>query len=289
MTPEAQMSIASITKTVVAAQVMRLVESGDLALDDLAADLLPPGLDFDTNGATIEHLLSMRSGLPETIDDEAEWALLSSDPLHEWTPEEVLATVAATRTPVGGTWEYRGANYMLLGLVIEHVTGRPLAEVLRRGVLAGDGYDRLISQPGERPTRPLAMPFGVSDERFDDVGGFLPGLASVTGLEFEGGMASDSASLARWFTALCAGQVVTQTSLDQMTDFVARPGYGFGLIDRSTDYPGRRSLGHTGNLNGYVTVALCFPDARAVVTVLVNEKEHDVDTLAGALVAEVRP
>ena len=52
MVPNDQMSIAHITQTVVAAQVMQLVEAGELNLDDLAADRLPPGLGFDTNGAT---------------------------------------------------------------------------------------------------------------------------------------------------------------------------------------------------------------------------------------------
>ena len=70
MVPNDQMSIASITKTLVAAQVMQLVEAGELGLDDLAADRLPPDLEFDTNGATIDDLLSMRSGIPEYMDDE---------------------------------------------------------------------------------------------------------------------------------------------------------------------------------------------------------------------------
>ena len=72
----------------------------------------------------------------------------------------MLATVGPERGPVGQTWEYIGTNYLLLGLIIEHVTGRPLAEVLRSGVLDGDGYERLIYQPDERPTDPMAMPFG---------------------------------------------------------------------------------------------------------------------------------
>jgi len=60
-----QFAIASITKSVVAAQVMLMVEAGELALDDLAADHLPGDLEFDTNGATIRHLLGHRSGLPD--------------------------------------------------------------------------------------------------------------------------------------------------------------------------------------------------------------------------------
>jgi CubicO group peptidase (beta-lactamase class C family) len=61
---DGQLAIASVTKSVIAAQVMQMVEVGELALDDLAADHLPPDLDFDTNGATIRQLLGHRSGLP---------------------------------------------------------------------------------------------------------------------------------------------------------------------------------------------------------------------------------
>ena len=60
-----QFAIASGTKSVVAAQVMQMVEAGQLDLDDPVADHLPPDLDFDTNGATIRHLLSHRSGIPD--------------------------------------------------------------------------------------------------------------------------------------------------------------------------------------------------------------------------------
>jgi D-alanyl-D-alanine carboxypeptidase len=289
MRPHDQMSIASITKTLVAAQVMQLVEADELGLDDRVAERLPPGLEFDTNGATILDLLSMRSGFPESLDDDAEWELLTTDPLHVWTPEEVLATVAPERGPVGQAWEYRGVNYMLLGLIIEHVTGRPVAEVMRSGVLAGDGYERLISQPDEHPTDPMAMPFGAPADTFDDVGRYLPTLAGVTAVEFEGGMASDSSSLARWWKGLCAGQVVSPATLNEMTDFDERPGYGLGIIDRSSEYGSDSgALGHTGNFNGFTTVALCFPNPGIVVVVLANA-EHDVDTAAGHLVQTASP
>lgn len=129
---------------------MQLVEAGELGLDDLAADRLPPDLEFDTNAATIENLLSMRSGISEYMADEDELReVLLTDPLHVWTLEEKLATVAPERGPVGQAWEYTGTNYLLLGLIVEHVTGRPLAEVLRNGVLDSDDYERLIYQPDE--------------------------------------------------------------------------------------------------------------------------------------------
>ena len=287
MRPDDQMSIASITKTLVAAQVMQLVEAGELALDDLAADRLPPDLEFDTNGATIENLLSMRSGISEYFPDEDELReVLLGDRLHVWTTEEKLAVISPERGPVGQGWEYIGTNYLLLGLIIEHVTGQPVAQVLRSGVLDGEGYERLIYQPDERPTDPMAMPRGASADTFADGGGYLPSIANATMFTSEGAMASDSLSLARWFRALCAGEVVSPASLDDMTDFDKRPEYGLGVVDRRYEYGwSSGALGHTGLVReGYRTVALCYQAYGIVVVVLANHEEHDADTTAGDLV-----
>ena len=260
--------------------------AGELGLDDLAADRLPPDLEFDTNGATIVDLLSMRSGIAEYLADEDELReALLSDPLRVWTLEEKLATVAPERGPVGQEWEYIGTNYLLLGLIVEHVTGRPVAEVLRSGVLDGDGYERLIYQPDERPTDPMAMPLGASADTFDQGGGYLPSIANVTMFTSEGAMASDSPSLARWFRALCAGdRSCRPASLDEMTDFDKRPEYGLGIMDRQEEYGwDSGALGHTGLAReGYRTAALCFQNPGMVVVVLANA-EHDVDTIAGNL------
>ncbi len=244
----------------------------------------PPDLEFDTNGARIVDLLSMRSGIPGYFPDEEQLEeVLTAEPLRVWTLEEKLAAVASKRGPVGQDWEYVGTNYLLLGAIIEQVSGRTVAEVLRGGILAGDGYERLIYQPDERPTDPMAFavepiaPAGI----FARGGGYLPSLAVVTMFGSEGGMASDAMSLARWFRELCAGQMVSPASVDEMTDFDARPGYGLGVIDRSGEYwPGSGAVGHSG---GNIAVALCFQDPVSVVVVLANA-DHDIDTVAGDLV-----
>ncbi len=288
MVPNDQMSIASVTKVVVAAQVMQLVEAGKLSLDDLAADLLPADLGFDTNGARVIDLLSMRSGISDFFPDLNDLQqALAKDRLHVWTTEEKLATISPDRGPVGENWTYVGVNYLLLGLIIEEVTGGSVAEALRSGVLAGDGYERLIFQPDERPTEPMAMPFAASADTFSAGGGFLPSLAGATMATSEGAMASDSMTLARWFRALCAGEITSPASLDEMTDFAERPGYGIGLRDRSLDYwLGAGAVGHPGrNPEGYQSVALCFQDPVGVVVVLANAHHDDGgDTLAGLLV-----
>jgi CubicO group peptidase (beta-lactamase class C family) len=131
----------------------------------------------------------------------------------------------------------------------------------------------------------MAMPSGAPAESFDDRGGYLPSLAAVTVGATEDAMASDAPTLARWFRALCAGQVVSPASLDEMTDFDERPEYGLGVQDRRVEYGSDSgAIGHVGlAFLGYTTVALCFQDPGIVVVVLANEHEHDVDTVAGDL------
>jgi CubicO group peptidase (beta-lactamase class C family) len=290
MVPHDQMSIAHITQTLVAAQVMQLVEAGELNLDDRAARHLPAGLEFDTNGATIADLLSHRSGLADTLFGPGVWESLTTDPLHAWTPEEELATVGPTRSPAGQEWDFVGTNYLLLGMIVEHVTGRPLADVLHAGVLDGKGYERLIFQPDERPTEPMAMPLGAPASTLEANGGVLPSIARVTAERAEANMASDAPSLARWFRSFCAGQVVSPASLDEMTDFDKRSEFGLGIWDRRYEYGwGSGALGLTGVVeNGYRTAAMCFQDPGLVVVVLANTDKHDVETTAGRLVRAAR-
>ena len=103
-----QFAIASVTKTVVAAQVMQMVEAGGLDLDDPAADHLPADLDFDTNGATIRHLLGQRSGIPDYYPAVHE--MLSTDRLRVWTPADLLELVTEDRGPPGEYFAYTDTN-----------------------------------------------------------------------------------------------------------------------------------------------------------------------------------
>ena len=281
---EDQFAIASVTKSIVAAQVMQLIEAGELELDDPAAGYLPPDLDFDTNGATIRQLLGHRSGLPDydpALFNPATQESPSSDRRRVWTPAEMLDLVTADRRPAGASFAYTNVNYLLLGLVIEKVRARPVADVLRDGVLTVAGAERLIYQPDEAPSEPVAMPFGMSTANLEEGGGYLPSLAGVTGDSPAAGMASDSVSLARWWRAFCAGEVVSQASLTEMTTF--RDGFGLGLYG-----PYAGAVGHTGAHIGYASWAGCFAGDGAVLVVLTNQAVDDIGAMAGPLVRALR-
>ena len=215
-------------KTVTAAQVLRLVEKGKLGLDDPAADHLPPELAFfDANGATIRDVLGMRSGIPDPPGYEA---LVDSGS----TPAELLKKTFGPLFPAGSEISYANINYILLGTIIEHVTGRSLWEALRSGVLDRPGLDGLV--------------YTVKDALAAD--GW--------------GIESDPASLARWGYELYGGFVLSDASLRQMTDFQG-DWYGLGAIDFSQGTPaiidgfGIPAIGHGGVEPSHAVMLVAFP------------------------------
>ena len=213
---------------------MRLVEAGEISLDAPATEYLPADFTFDTNGATIRQLLSHRSGIPDWYDDMEERS--------RWTGVVSGSSTRSSRSLArlavpSGAFEYADTNYNLLGLVIEHVRQRPLVDVLRDGVLRVEGTERLIYQPDEAPTDPMAMPRGESRDALEQGGGYLPSISdTIDGAA--GGMASDSISLARWWRAFCAGEIVSEASLTEMSTFYedVEVDYGLGLFNPADGY-----------------------------------------------------
>ena len=277
---DSQFGIASGTKPIVAAQVMQLVEAGEISLDAPATEYLPADFTFDTNGATIRQLLSHRSGIPDWYGAMEEH--FAEDRIRVWEPDEVLALVDPARRPVGVAFDYADTNYNVLGLVIEHVSQRPLVDVLRDGVLRVDGTERLIWQPDEAPTDPMAMPRGESRDALEQGGGYLPSISDASADGPAGGMASDSISLARWWRAFCAGEIVSQDSLTEMSTFYDNDiDYGLGLFNPAGYYA--QGVGHLGSNFGYKSAAGCMTDPMVVV-VLTNQVTIDSFDLAPPLV-----
>jgi D-alanyl-D-alanine carboxypeptidase len=268
MQPDSQFGIGSGTKPIIAAQVMRLVEAGEVALDAPATDYLPADFTFDTNGATIRQLLSHRSGIPDFYDDA--WVERTAEERSRvWKVDEVLALVDAPRRPLE-SFAYADTNYTLLGLVIEHVGKRPLVDVLRDGVLRVEGTERLIYQPDEAPTDPMAMPRGESRDALEEGGGYLPSIADASSDGPAGAMVSDSLSLARWWRALCAGDIVSEASLTEMSTFYENVDmdYGIGLMNPADEYA--QGVGHMGANFGYNSWSACLTEDHLIVVVLTN-------------------
>ena len=131
--------IASVTKTMTAAVILLLAQEGKLKLDDPVSKYVPEV----PNGAniTLAELLEMRSGLYSFTDAPEITASTDDDPTRVWTPQELLA-IAFAQPPMfapGAEYYYNNTGYVLLGLIIEQLDGKPLATVF---------HDRLFGPLG---------------------------------------------------------------------------------------------------------------------------------------------
>jgi D-alanyl-D-alanine carboxypeptidase len=267
-----EFAIASITKTVIAAEIMRLSEQGKLRLSDPLSEHLPKRFHFDTNGATIENLLSMESGIPDPALSES---AIDADPLREWTAQDLLATVPSYRSTPGDHFVYEDANYMLLGLVIEETTGMSVAAALRSHILADPRLSSMVYQVEERPRGPLALPFG-GQVRPNSGGGYLPTKAQASAPSGSGGMASDSGALALWGYLLFGRHLLSEQSLLAMTDFgkgATYDRYGLGVFDQTNlaNGFGVQAVGNGGwDVGGYSSALTILPSEGIVISVMTN-------------------
>jgi D-alanyl-D-alanine carboxypeptidase len=172
----------------------------------------------------------------------------------------------------------------VLGMVIEQVTGEPLATVLRHDLLGPAGLDRVWMQVGEQPQPPLTVAVDRTDAKVvDPASGYLPSLASASTGVGGAGIAADAPSLARWGYLLYGGRVIDGDLVTTMTTQVTETdmgGYGFGTM--VADMDGITIVGHAGDYIQYSSILLVWPGTRTAVAVLVPVQGMSVSgTLPG--------
>jgi D-alanyl-D-alanine carboxypeptidase len=256
---------------------MRLSEAGSLRLSDPISEQLPASFHFDTNGATIENLLAMESGIPDPALSFT--SAVEAGPLRDWKVEDILATVPADRSMPGDHFVYGDSNYMLLGLVIEKTTGLSVAAALRAHILADPRLSSMVYQPAERPKGPLALPFLNGKVRPNIIragGGYLPDKADASFANGSGCMASDSAALALWGFLLFGGKLLSLQSLQAMTAFKpaeSNARYGLGVYEETNIGAGFgvQTIGNGGwNNGGYSSILSVLPSKGIVISVMTN-------------------
>ena len=282
MTPEARMLQGSVGKTYFAALAMRLVGDGRLELDAPVSGYLgrhPWYSRVPNAGAiTVRHLMTHASGVMRYEFKEAFAVDLTAHPGKHWRPEELLAYVLdeAPSFAPGEGWEYSDTNYILLGMILEEITGRPCYDLIREWLLDPLGlYDTVPSVSRTIPGLIMgyagpANPFGGTDEVL------LPDGRFVINPQFEwagGGFASTSADLARWARALYTGEAFDPSLLPAMLEGVPAqlgPGSRYGLGVILTQTSAGPSQGHSGFFPGYLTEMAYFPELDVAAAVMVN-------------------
>jgi CubicO group peptidase (beta-lactamase class C family) len=287
VTPDTAFAVASISKTFTSALILQLVDEGKLRLGDPAAGLLPPiRLRLDRR-ITVGMLLNHTSGLADFFLNPKIDGPLQKRPTAAWTVDRTLRYVGKPLSPPGRAWHYSNTNYLLLGLIAEHVTGMPYAELVRTRLLDPAGLGATWVQVGEQAraglahgyrlpgTKPTVKPIDLADGT-----GIAPFRSVVTAAGGAGSLASTSGDLAAWARALYGGRVLGPagtglllSGFTSTTNYVPGVSYGYGVQALSIE--GHPSLGHSGRLLGFRGAVRDFPVDGLTIAVLTNQSRAD--------------
>jgi D-alanyl-D-alanine carboxypeptidase len=260
--PNAQFRVGSITKTFVATIILQLVGEGRLSLDEPVAQRLPRLL---RNGAqiTVRQLLNHTSGLPDYANDPELLAGIVQN--RVWHPRELIAIAAKHPQlfPPGSAWSYSNTNYIVAGLLIEAVTGHPLARELDRRIFSPLHLNHTSFPVGNAPLTGYYVHGYLTTEVNPtpdgqplDVTGYNPSHAWAAGA-----IVSTATDLSTFYQALMHARLISPALLAQMKKTVAEDPtdpntivrYGLGL-ERVKDTCGV-NWGHGGAIFGYQDLA----------------------------------
>jgi D-alanyl-D-alanine carboxypeptidase len=303
MRPTDRLLQGSVGKTYVAAVAMQLVQEGKLSIDDRIEKWLGGEAWFarlpNARAITVRHLMTHTSGLVRYEFQPAVAEVLKREPYRTWTPEERVSYILDKAPPfaAGEGWEYSDTNFIVLGMIIERITGRRYDDELRRRLLDPLGLRNTVA--ADRPAVP-GLANGYAGPK-NELGGYDasivdgpsgPRLAINPQFEWTGGgVASTAEDLARWAKLVYEGRAFDPALLPRVLDGVpARLGqnvrYGLGVIIRTT--PLGPAHGHSGFFPGYATEMLYFPDSKVAVAIQVNVTDPYPRGLVGFITGVAR-
>ena len=264
--PDMVFRLGSLTKQFTATAILMLVEDGMLALDDPIEKHLA-GYPTQGHRITIEHLLTHTSGIQSYTD------------MPGWMTSRILADMTVTelvdgfkREPMqfapGDKYRYNNSAYILLGAIIEKVSGKTYEAFLKERIFEPLGM-KSTSYGSNEPVIPRRVPGYTQEGDVSKTARYL----SMTQPYAAGALVSTVDDLALWDASLYTEKLLKRASLERMwTPFATRDGkstkYGYGWA--ISEVRGRRTVEHGGGIFGFATHALRLPDERVYVAVLCN-------------------
>jgi CubicO group peptidase (beta-lactamase class C family) len=262
-TPATRFGIASVGKLFTAVGIAKLVEAGSLAYDDPVAKHIPEWLPPRGEGITIEHLLTHTSGLGDYLEIVVNDR--SGRTYERLEDYRRFAIESEPSSSPGTTFRYSNTGFVLLGAIIEKVTGEPWEVWIQRNVLSAAGMSSTTAMRPAQPDSGIAIGYHPSDQ-----GGWARTDTLMAGLGTPaGGGVSTAEDLARFASALARGRLVSKATLERMTTpRMAMTGtgmkYGYG-IEIADGQRARRVYGHRGGFPGVgALVEIHEPDGYAL-------------------------
>lgn len=262
--PDQLMRIGSVTKQFAAAALLRQIDDGKAGLDDALAKFLP---DYPNGGRiTLRQLLNHTSGvksytgLPGYMHNPIRRDLGTAELINEFKDQP------ADFAP-GEKWAYNNSGYVLLGAVVEAISGKSWHQSIDELLLKPAQITSVHFQAGDKLFKGMAQGYTLNGRREVAPAGLL----SMTQPHAAGALIANTEGLWRWNQALHGGKLISQAAYQGMTtpEGAARPSrYGFGIGTGSLR--GQPMLSHGGGIHGFTSLLSYLPQSQTTVVVLRN-------------------
>ncbi len=281
--------VGSTVKTFTAVTILKLWEEGLLGLDDPISTYLPSAVFEEIANAeksTIRQLLNHSSGIHNYIQDAKFQTASLNNLVKAWQPEELLEYSRGQNAyfPIGTDVRYSNTNYILLGMIIEAVTGIPFYKVFEEKLFRP--LD--LSYTSFAATDPV--PHGIIRGYVDLYSNLnLINATYYSGWDYysaDGGLISNTSDLSLFMEKLFQGEVLSEASLSEMMDWMApndkdndgfETFYGLGIFQIITDH-GPAYL-HSGDAIGYFASMVYFPNQDIAISWACNANYGKIDAI----------
>jgi len=257
--PKTKFRLGSITKQFTAASILLLEERGKLSVNDSVKKYMPDA-PAAWDKITIFNLLTHTSGIP-SFTSFPDYAKLEPFPA---TPAELVARFRDKPLDFqpGEQWSYSNSGYVLLGYLIERISGESYAHFVQDNIfkplgMEDSGYDSNSAVIQNRASGYTVGQNGIVNAGYIDM--TIPLSA--------GALYSTTEDLLRWEQGLFEGKLISPASLKKMTT-PFKNGYGFGLGIRVVN--GQEQIDHGGGIEGFNTMLAYYPAEKLTVVVLAN-------------------
>ena len=278
--PNMVFRLGSITKQFTAVAILMLMEQGKLSLNDPLTKFIS---DYPTHGQTItiEHLLTHTSGI-KSYTEMPEWIKLWRKDIKLPELIDIFKEQPMEFEP-GTRWKYNNSGYILLGAIIEKVSGLSYEEFLKKNIFIPLGMKH-TAYGHVRPIIPRRVP-GYSRGKHGIVNAAY---LSMTQPYAAGALVSSVDDLLIWNEALLEGKLLKKKTLElAWTPYRLingeSTGYGYGWF--ISDYKGTRIIEHGGGINGFSAYALSVPQNHLYVALLANSDFAKLEPLAFKIAA----
>ncbi|UCC80571.1 MAG: beta-lactamase family protein [Candidatus Zixiibacteriota bacterium] len=276
ITTDMLFGIGSVTKSYIAALTLKYVEEGKISLDDKIGSWLSD-MEYIEPSVTVRQLLNHSSGLFNYMAHSDYGAALLNYPDTLWTRDELLNSFLRKPTfKPGGGWGYSSTNYILLGMIIEKITGSSVSGELKERVLGPLGLTNTYLYPEEiYPAERMAHLWWPIDttgvpEDINELVSPPPLKGLFSSVWTAGAIHATAEDVALWMESLFNNRVLSESLFTEMitpSELSGRFKYGFGILISTID--NKPAYGHSGGI-GHSSLAYYIPETSIGIALLGN-------------------